>query len=81
MNLRLVLGIADKGLSDVIGKTLSVLGLPLEIPKEMPREEIIRAMRMDKKKNASSIRFALPAKIGRVELVAVRVNDLESVLV
>ena len=75
------IGIADKGLSDVIGKTLSVLGLPLEIPKEMPREEIIRAMRMDKKKNASSIRFALPAKIGRVELVAVRVNDLESVLV
>ena len=74
------IGIADKGLSDVIGKTLSVLGLPLEIPMEMPREEIIRAMRVDKKKNVSSIRFALPAKIGKVELVAVRVNDLESVL-
>ena len=72
------IGVADKGLSDVIGETLSVLGLPLEIPNDMPREEIIRAMRMDKKKNAKVMRFALPAEIGRVELVDVM--DLEDVL-
>jgi 3-dehydroquinate synthetase len=44
----------------------------------MPREEIIRAMRVDKKKNAKAIRFALPVEIGKVELVDV--TDLESVL-
>ncbi len=33
----------------------------------MPREEIIRAMRVDKKKNAGAIRFALPVEIGQVE--------------
>ncbi|MFT3891260.1 MAG: hypothetical protein QM730_06460 [Anaerolineales bacterium] len=44
----------------------------------MLRGEIIRAMRVDKKKNAKAIRFALPAEIGRVELV--EVSDLESVL-
>jgi 3-dehydroquinate synthetase len=35
-------------------------------------------MRMDKKKNAKSIRFALPVEIGKVELV--EVEDLESVI-
>ncbi len=59
-------------------ESLSALGLPIQIPKELPRDELIRAMRVDKKKNAKAIRFALPAEIGRVELVDV--TDLESVL-
>ncbi len=72
------LTVAEKGLSDAVAESLSALGLPVHIPKEMSREEIIRAMRVDKKKNAGSIRFALPVEIGRVELVDVM--DLESVL-
>jgi 3-dehydroquinate synthetase len=35
-------------------------------------------MKVDKKKNAKAIRFALPAEIGKVELVDV--EDLELVL-
>jgi hypothetical protein len=35
-------------------------------------------MRVDKKKNAKSISFALPVEIGKVELV--NVSDLEPVL-
>jgi hypothetical protein len=35
-------------------------------------------MRVDKKKRASTIRFALPIDIGKVDLVDV--SDLESVL-
>jgi 3-dehydroquinate synthetase len=72
------IGIAGKGLPDVIGEVLSELGLPVEIPKELSREEILRAMRVDKKKNAKAIRFALPVEIGKVELVDVA--DLESVI-
>lgn len=72
------IGIANKGLADEIGDVFSGLGLPVEIPKEMSRGEIINAMRVDKKKNAKVIRFALPTAIGRVELV--NVTDLESVL-
>ncbi|HSG44313.1 MAG TPA: hypothetical protein VLA72_14280, partial [Anaerolineales bacterium] len=72
------IGVAQKGLADIVGNVLVGLGLPLEIPKSMPREEIIRAMRVDKKKTAKSIRFALPVKIGRAELV--NVDDLESVV-
>jgi 3-dehydroquinate synthetase len=72
------LTVADKGLSDKIAGVLSVLGLPVQIPEGLPHGEIIQAMRMDKKKTAKAIRFALPAENGRVELVDVA--DLESVL-
>ena len=72
------IGVAYKGLTDQISEILSQLGLPVEIPTDMSRGDIINAMRVDKKKNAKAIRFALPAEIGRVELV--EVTDLESVI-
>jgi shikimate kinase/3-dehydroquinate synthase len=72
------IGLAATGLSGTICETLSALGLPTAIPGELPPEEIIRAMRVDKKKNAKAIRLALPVEIGKVELVDV--TDLESVL-
>ncbi len=72
------IGLATKKTVEAIESTLSKLGLPTNIPDEMPREKIIRAMWVDKKKHAKSIRFALPVEIGKVELVDV--DDLESVL-
>jgi shikimate kinase / 3-dehydroquinate synthase len=72
------LTVASKGLSEIISKVLTTLRLPIQIPRELAREEIIRAMRVDKKKNAKVIRFALPVGIGKVDLVDV--TDLESVL-
>lgn len=70
--------VANKGLTDEIEKILSGLGLPVKIPKALPREEIVRAMRVDKKRSAKSIRFALPIEIGKVELVDV--DELDDVL-
>lgn len=71
-------GVAGAGLDEAIVGTLSVLGLPIQIPEEMSRSEIILSMRVDKKKNAQSIRFALPVDVGKVELVDV--TELEKVL-
>ena len=71
-------GLAGEGLVEAIESTLSNLGLPIHIPDDLPREDIIRAMRVDKKRNAKSIRFALPVEIGKLELVDV--SDLEEVL-
>jgi shikimate kinase / 3-dehydroquinate synthase len=72
------ISVANKGLADTITHVLFSLGLPVQIPRNMPREEVIRAMWADKKKNTSAIRFAFPVEIGKVELVDVA--DLESVL-
>ena len=72
------LSVASQGLSDIIREVLLKVGLPVRIPEELPREEILRTMRVDKKKNAKAIRFALPAEIGKVELV--EVSDLEMAL-
>ena len=72
------LKLASPGLSDRIAEVLHKIGLPTQIPQELSREEIVRTMRVDKKKNAKAIRFALPVEIGKVELVDV--TDLEAVL-
>ena len=72
------IGVAQRGVADAIANVLTGFGLPTQIPDALPKPEIIRAMRVDKKKNAKSVRFALPAEIGRVELVDV--SDLEDVL-
>ena len=72
------LTVAGQGLSDAISESLSELGLPIHIPKDLPRAELIRAMRLDKKKSNGVIRFALPVEIGKVDLVDVA--DLEMAL-
>ena len=72
------IGAAPAGLADRIASTLSALGLPTEIPTTLAREDILRAMRVDKKKSAQSIRFALPTLIGHVELEYV--TELEKVI-
>jgi shikimate kinase / 3-dehydroquinate synthase len=72
------IGIAEPGLRDTIAGVLSGYGLPVKIPADLSREEILRAMRVDKKKDAKKVRFALPVAIGKVQLVDV--TDLEAVL-
>ncbi len=72
------IGLAGDGLVEAVTEAFKLLGLPVQIPEAMPREEIILAMRVDKKKTAKAIRFALPVEIGKVELV--EVTDLESVI-
>ena len=73
------LAVADMGLSDTLVKTLTSLGLPVEIPDHLPRADIIRAMKMDKKKASGVIRFALPVQIGEVK-VGVEVENLEDLI-
>lgn len=69
-------GLASRSVVEAIESTLKKLNLPTQIPDEMSRKEIIKAMRVDKKKNAKSIRFALPVEIGKVELVEVNQSAL-----
>jgi shikimate kinase / 3-dehydroquinate synthase len=72
------LGIAAAGLSGRIAAALVCLDLPVEIPPELPRQALVEAMRVDKKKAAGVVRFSLPADIGRVE-TGVAVEDLSSI--
>jgi 3-dehydroquinate synthase len=70
------LKLAEAGLSEEIAAALDGLGLPTRIPPEFSREAIIQAMRVDKKKAAGVVKFALPVKIGEVK-VGVAVDNLE----
>ncbi len=70
------LGKASPGLSGQIVSALAGLGLPTEIPVGLRRQDLIRAMKLDKKKSSGIVRFALPISIGKVES-SVAVENLE----
>jgi shikimate kinase / 3-dehydroquinate synthase len=72
------LGYAEKGLADKLAKSLTTLGLPVRIPDNFPQRELIRVMRVDKKKSAGVVHFSLPVQIGKVQ-VGVAVEKLEMV--
>jgi 3-dehydroquinate synthetase len=72
------MAVAQAGLAELIAGVLSGLGLPVRIPAEISPVEVIRAMRVDKKKDGHAVRFALPVRIGEVQ-VGVAVDDLEQV--
>jgi shikimate kinase/3-dehydroquinate synthase len=73
------LSIAETGMADNIASALFGLDLPTQIPVDLPQEQIILAMNKDKKKSNGLIRFALPVKIGEVE-IGVEIKNLLSVL-
>ena len=62
------LGLAESGLSRQIAALLADLGLPTAIPDNLERIAIQAAIRVDKKKKQGSVRFALPTRIGRVQI-------------
>jgi len=73
------LAIAGSGLSDALVGSLSELGLPVRIPENYDRDQLIRAIKVDKKKAGGVIRFALPVKIGEVKF-GIEIENLEDVL-
>ena len=70
------LGLGEAGLANQIAEALSEMGLPSEIPPDMPRGAVMRAMGVDKKRSGGKLRFALPMRIGEVR-VGVEVDHLE----
>ncbi len=68
------LGLAEVGVPEAITEVLNGLGLPVEIPSWIGREQIRQAMGFDKKKASGRLRWVLPVRIGEV-LVGVDVDD------
>ena len=69
------IGLADSGVAEEISACLRGLRLPTEIPPELDREAILQTMQVDKKKAGGKVKFALPVRVGEVQ-VGVEVGDL-----
>ena len=75
------LGLAHKGLADLIVGVLNGIGLPTEIPWNLDRKVVREAIQLDKKRAGGVVRFALPIRIGEVRTgVAVEEKVLAEVL-
>jgi shikimate kinase / 3-dehydroquinate synthase len=73
------LSLADSCVADAIADVLTGLKLPTQIPESLSQDEIILAMRKDKKKSNGRVRFAIPVNIGEIK-VGIEINNLASVL-
>jgi 3-dehydroquinate synthase len=60
------IGLAAPGLSRQIAEALEAAGLPSTMPLNLALDRVIAATRLDKKRAAGQIHFALPRKIGEV---------------
>jgi shikimate kinase / 3-dehydroquinate synthase len=75
------LGLAETGLAGRLAAVLGGLGLPVDLPPGLDRAACLRAIRLDKKRVAGTVRFALPIRIGAVQVgVEVPVDILEAAL-
>jgi 3-dehydroquinate synthase len=82
------IGIAAAGTRERVAAILELLHLPLELPEGSRADDLLEAMRADKKARDGEIRLALPNKIGGVHgsdaagwTVAVDESSLRQVLV
>jgi shikimate kinase / 3-dehydroquinate synthase len=71
------IGLAEAGLADKIAHTLQSLGLPTSIPANIDRSLVLQTMKLDKKRAAGQVLFALPVRIGEVK-TGCEVEDVES---
>ena len=75
------MGLAHKGLAELIVVVLKGIGLPTEIPAKLDRRSVLEAIQLDKKRAGGVVRFALPIRIGEVRTgVAVEEKLLAEVL-
>jgi shikimate kinase / 3-dehydroquinate synthase len=70
------MGVAEPGLVGALADTLSKLGLPVTLPASLDRQALYQAMSYDKKRANGKTLFALPVRIGKVQ-VGCEVGDLE----
>jgi 3-dehydroquinate synthase len=57
-------GIADAGFAARVRDALEAFGLPVTIPEDLAADDLLAAMRADKKSREAAIRFALPERVG-----------------
>lgn len=67
------LGIAESGLAERVSRVVAAVGLPIRCPGLKP-DRIRSMMNSDKKKVSGELKFALPARIGKV-IWGIGVND------
>lgn len=65
--LSMLLGLADKSFVARIKEVLSTWDLPTKIPGYMRVQNILQAMKVDKKRQGGEVRFTLPIEIGNVK--------------
>ena len=71
-------GVTEAGFADEIASVLQNLNLPTKLPDYLDRQNLLDVMRVDKKKSAGQVRFALPVRIEEVR-IGVSIPNLDTI--
>lgn len=75
------LGYLDRAAAEKIESLVSLAGLPLHVPAEIPTTALLDAMQQDKKVTGGELTFVLPERIGKVRIVrGIPLDAVRSVL-
>ncbi|MFN3308230.1 MAG: 3-dehydroquinate synthase, partial [Anaerolineales bacterium] len=67
-HLASLIGLCSWEVKERLEETLRGLGLPIRLPKQFAPQTIVKAMQTDMKKQLGELRFALPERIGAVQV-------------
>jgi len=70
------LGLIESNLPERLVEVLLGLNLPVEVPKDLDKDSLVAAMKMDKKRAAGKVRFSLPLRVGEVK-IGVEMDEAE----
>ena len=71
-------GVTEAGFADEIASVLQNLNLPTKLPDYLDRQNLLDVMRVDKKKSAGQVRFALPVRIEEVR-IGVSIPNIDTI--
>lgn len=74
------LGILEEAEAGRIKRVIQLYGLPLRVPDDINKSDILNAIEIDKKVKAGNLRFILPDCIGKVRIEEVQRELIEEVL-
>ncbi len=71
---------SDPGLPERLVVLLSSLGLPAEVPRDLARDALATAMRLDKKVGKDMIVIPVPLRVGGARLVEIKLDRVSELL-
>ena len=75
------LGLSNAGLEQRLRRTLSGIGLPIDIPASLDRVRLLDTMQFDKKRLSGVLRFSLPISIGQVKSgIEIEPEDIQKII-
>jgi 3-dehydroquinate synthase len=71
----------DKANVQRIKRLLTAFSLPLQLPEELTRQDLLSGLRSDKKRDSGRIEYVVSPRIGQAKVVSLPIDDALAALI